>query len=167
MNRVAWASDLGSEFDAFLFAPIGEEKNGMSLSVVSALARLDVDPWQEAADLAGLPTEIAIKRLASLITALPGLLSAHLDSGKTAARLIALLPARASSKIASRETNSGVVAMTKANRLVYVIFFVMAVLATAQFVAASRQPLSPSGGAPSPATSGTAFPPLPPLTAGQ
>jgi hypothetical protein len=167
MNRVAWASNVGSEFDAFLFAPIGEEKNGMSLSVVSALARLDVDPWQEAADLAGLPTEIATKRLASLITTLPGLLSAHLDSGKIAARLIALLPARASSKIALRETRLGAGAITKANAYIYAIFFLMAVLATAQFVAASRQPVSQTGDAPSSATSSTASPPRPPLPAGQ
>ncbi len=43
---------LGSEFDNFLFAPIGVDKNGMVLSVVSALARLDVDPWEEAEELA-------------------------------------------------------------------------------------------------------------------
>jgi hypothetical protein len=42
------ASRLGSEFDDFLFAPIGEDRNGMLLSVLSALARLDIDPWQEA-----------------------------------------------------------------------------------------------------------------------
>jgi hypothetical protein len=32
-----------SEFDPFLFAPVGEERNGMLLSVLSALARLEVD----------------------------------------------------------------------------------------------------------------------------
>lgn len=40
-----------SEFNAFVFAPIGEERNGMLLSVMSALARRDIDPWQEAARL--------------------------------------------------------------------------------------------------------------------
>ena len=38
-------------FDPFLFAAIGEEQNGMLLSVLSALARLDLDPWYEAASL--------------------------------------------------------------------------------------------------------------------
>jgi len=42
----------GSEFNDFLFAPIGEDKNGMLVSVLSGLARSDVDPWQEAAKLA-------------------------------------------------------------------------------------------------------------------
>ena len=54
MANPASVANLGSEFDAFLFAPIGEEKNGMLLSVVSALARLNIDPWQEAANLATL-----------------------------------------------------------------------------------------------------------------
>jgi hypothetical protein len=42
-------AQLGPEFENFLFAPIGEDSNGMVLSVLSALARLDIDPWQEAA----------------------------------------------------------------------------------------------------------------------
>ena len=54
MPCTASISYLGSEFDDFLFAPIGEERNGMPLSVVSALARSDLDPWQEAAQLARL-----------------------------------------------------------------------------------------------------------------
>ena len=33
------------EFDDFLCASIGEEKNGMTLSVMSAFARRNVDPW--------------------------------------------------------------------------------------------------------------------------
>ena len=54
-----------SEFDRFLFAPIGEEKNGMLLSVLSALARLDLDPWREAAELARMPKHTAKQRLTS------------------------------------------------------------------------------------------------------
>jgi hypothetical protein len=67
MVRAASIFGLGREFDDFLFAPIGEEPNGMSLSVVSALARSNVDPWQEAAKLARLPAKTATQRLASLI----------------------------------------------------------------------------------------------------
>ena len=64
----------------------------MLLSVLSALARLDVDPWQEADELARLPGDTATQRLASLIAALPDGPSAHLDPGAVATRLIALLP---------------------------------------------------------------------------
>lgn len=83
---------LGNEYDAFLFAAIGEDRNGMALSVVSALVRLDVDPWQEAADLARLPFDSAVKRFAGRIAALPDQDQAHRDSPTVAARVIALLP---------------------------------------------------------------------------
>jgi hypothetical protein len=62
---------LRREFDAFLFASVGEDRDDMPLSVLSALARLDVDPRQEAAQLALLPVKTATQRLASLIAALP------------------------------------------------------------------------------------------------
>jgi len=67
----------------------------MPLSVLSALARLDIDPWLEAAELARLPRETATQRLASSIAALPEGPSAHLEHGTIAARLIALLPRQA------------------------------------------------------------------------
>ena len=72
---------LGSEFDNFLFEPIGEDKNGLRLSVLCAPARRNIDPWQEAARLARIPEETAIRRLASLIAALPDMTSARLSSG--------------------------------------------------------------------------------------
>ena len=39
-----------SEYNAFLFAAVGEEKVG-TLTVLTALTRLGIDPWQEAARL--------------------------------------------------------------------------------------------------------------------
>jgi hypothetical protein len=71
MTRDTSIYRLGSEFNPFLFAPIRQDKNGMLLSVLSALARLDIDPWQEATKLAGLSTDAATKRLASVIATLP------------------------------------------------------------------------------------------------
>src|ERR1700722_275587 len=92
MTRCTSIALLGSEFDSFLFAPIGADRNGMLVSVLSALARLDVDPWQAADDLARLPQAEAIQRLALLIAPLPDSPSTHRDLGTTADRLIALLP---------------------------------------------------------------------------
>jgi hypothetical protein len=60
------------EFDDFLYAPIGADGGEMPLSVLSALARLDLDPWQEAAELSELPKGTATQRLAALIARLPG-----------------------------------------------------------------------------------------------
>jgi hypothetical protein len=63
----------------------------MSLSVVSALARLGVDPWREAARLAGLPRAAAASALAGMIGKLPAA-AAHFDVVACATRLIDLLP---------------------------------------------------------------------------
>ncbi len=57
-----------SALNEFLFAPVGTEANGMTLSVVSVFARLGNDPWQEAGRLAGLPEPEAIESLARIIT---------------------------------------------------------------------------------------------------
>jgi len=83
-----------SQFNEFLFASIGKEGNGMPLSVVSALARLEVDPWQEAARLADLPKELAAAALDGLIRRLPAGGWDQADTRKIADRLIELLPRR-------------------------------------------------------------------------
>jgi hypothetical protein len=94
---------LGPEFDAFLFAPVDGGGKGALLSVLSALARLDVDPWREAAELAQMPKEAANRRLTSLIAALPDAPAARLASATIADRLIKLLPRVDPSSVASRE----------------------------------------------------------------
>lgn len=83
-----------SRFNEFLFASIGQEGNGMSLSVVSALARLEIDPWQEAARLSDLPKELAAAALDLLLQRLPAGRWDQTDTRTIAARLIELLPRR-------------------------------------------------------------------------
>ena len=68
----------------------------MLLSVLSALARMNVDPRKEAAALAELPRKEAVHRLSCLIEALPVRPSAPEDPVTIAARLIKLLPHRSS-----------------------------------------------------------------------
>jgi hypothetical protein len=82
------------ELDDFLHSPIGMEKNEMPLSVLSALARLGLDPWEEAAELSELPRDRAAQRLAMLIVRLPGGQWAQEDAGAIASRLTELLPSR-------------------------------------------------------------------------
>lgn len=99
MERSTPIPQLGSEFNAFLFAPVGEDKNEMVLSVLSALARLNVDPWLEAVSLTKLSERAAIERLTSLIAALPNASLVCRNPAEVAARLIALLPRGAVSEI--------------------------------------------------------------------
>ena len=82
----------GSAFDSFLFAAIGEDRNGTPISVLSALARLGVDPWLKADELAHLPKEAAGRNLAMIIASLTGAPSVQAQSSSIATRLIALLP---------------------------------------------------------------------------
>jgi hypothetical protein len=125
MKRSGLVCSLGSEFDNFLLAPIGDDNNGMQLSVLSALARLDVDPWEEAATLARLPGDTATRKLASLIAALPAEPSARPDSATIAARLIPLLPRRVGSSVPSRPTLPGVGTVTRSPLTTYLIFYVI------------------------------------------
>jgi hypothetical protein len=115
-------SPLNPEFNDFLFASIGEEKNGMLLSVLSALARLDIDPWQEAVRLARLPKDLARQSLASLIAGLPSGRWAPSDSTVIAARLAQLLPSRNSSKASSVVANRSVLEMTRHLAMMWLIY---------------------------------------------
>ena len=156
MTPAASVSFFRPEFCDFLYAAIGADRNKMSLSVLSALARLDIDPWEEAAELSELPKHAATQRLASLLARLPGGRWAQADSRAIADRLIELLPRRSSSKMPSAEKARGLREMTGspvAIRLICAAFG-----AAALIIAASREPSPRSDPADAPAFS-TASPP--------
>ncbi|KJC56599.1 hypothetical protein UP10_33440 [Bradyrhizobium sp. LTSPM299] len=92
MARPVAESSLRPEFNAFLFASIGKNCDGMQVSVLSGLAQSELDPWAEAAELALLPGKVAIERLALLIGKMPDRGWAYPDAVAVATRLIALLP---------------------------------------------------------------------------
>ncbi len=112
---------LNSEFNDFLFAPIGEERNEMPLSVLSALTRLGIDPWQEAARLTRLPKEPATQSLASMIEALPGGRWAISDSGAIAARLVQLLPSRNHAETSSNAKALSVAAGSDLRQVIFAL----------------------------------------------
>jgi len=85
-----------SEFDEFLFAFVGKEKSGLELTVLSALARLGLDPWGEAARLSELSKEAAEGALTTTIAKLPGGDWKVSDSQSIAVRLVNCLPRRGS-----------------------------------------------------------------------
>ena len=132
-------SVVGSEFNVFLFAHVGEDRNHTPLSVLSALARLNLDPWQEAAELAQLPRESATQRLASSLAAQADGPPPHLEHGIIAARLIALLPRHSDSETLARGTvvDASNVRKFRAGMCMYAIFFI--VMMTAQWIAPSLQ----------------------------
>src|SRR3546814_8169615 len=60
-----------SGYEPFLFAPLWQEGSGSELSVLSALARLGLDPWKKAAELAGKSKAEAAESLAAILRRLP------------------------------------------------------------------------------------------------
>ena len=118
-----------SEFGAFLFAEICDEQNGMPLSVVSALTRLGVDPWKEAARLAALPSRTAAEALAAMIERIAGAAGQRPDAAKIAAGLIELLPRGGSARDSAPRAANG---PNNSRRIVvwqvYVILFLAAAL---------------------------------------
>ena len=95
-----------SEFSDFLFAFVGEEKSGLQLTVLSALARLGLDPWVEAARLSKLPKEAATHALAAAIATLPEGDWKLSDSRSIAVRLLNCLPSRGSPSANSPQSRS-------------------------------------------------------------
>jgi hypothetical protein len=144
MTHAALTPLLGREFDPFLFASIGDERDGPLLSVVSALARLDVDPWNEAASLARMPRDRAKQRLTFLIASLPNCATTGLAPEIAAARLIALLPQAESVNTAAAATLRPVAANSWSG--LFIGLAVLALLLVGYFVFEARASNAPSGG---------------------
>lgn len=90
--RSAYAPVL-PEMDSFLFARVGDEVDGIPLSVLSALARLGLDPRAEAARLSHLTSKAAASQLARLFARLPDRPWTSPEIRRIASRLVELLPA--------------------------------------------------------------------------
>jgi len=158
MTHATLTSSIGIEFNDFLYASIDDDRNGKLLSVFSALARLDIDPWLEAAKLARLPKEAATQRLAELIAALPDEASAHRQVRTIAARLIAFLPRQVDPVAPPERKSLGAGAM--ASRQPYASALLLLIL-IAFFGLLIRPPSKPSDSAHPPAASSISTVPPP------
>jgi hypothetical protein len=161
MVRAASLSVLPSTYDRFLYAPVGESTHGALLTVISVLARQNVDPWEEAANLSRLPPETAGRRLAAMITASAGRPS---NQAAVADRLIALLPHRIASADSAPTTWSSMPPADwrppRVNLMVIAIY--IGVMVLSQWIAASFLERSPANGASSiPSTLGETLPSTP------
>ena len=148
MTHAALAPLIGPEFDRFLSASIGEDRNGTGLSVLSALARLDVDPRQEATSLARMSTEAAAGRLTALIDALPHGPASAVPSKTIAADLVALLPTTKKLNVSSPDNVLAVVGVRRAQirvSLCALVALIVIVLA----LSANDSPGSGNGATPS------------------
>ncbi|MCE8456521.1 hypothetical protein [Rhodovulum sulfidophilum] len=80
------------EFERFLYASVGEDRNGYVVTVLSTLARLGLDPWAETADLVTLGRDVARTRLGILLARSRDVPALASDYGRVARDLSQLLP---------------------------------------------------------------------------
>jgi hypothetical protein len=103
MTLAARFSLLHSDLNDFLFASVGDEQNGMPLSVISALTRLGVDPWEEAGRLAALPKALAAEAVALMIARFQIARPLRSDNLAVSHRLVELLPKRPQAEPPTRD----------------------------------------------------------------
>lgn len=81
-----------AEFERFLYASVGEDRNGSVVTVLSMLARLGLDPWNETAELVTLGREAACARLGLLLSNFRDVPALGRGHGSLAGELSLLLP---------------------------------------------------------------------------
>ena len=150
MTRTALTPLIGAEFDKFLCAPIGEDRNGTTLSVLSALARLDVDPWQEAVCLAQMPRATAAMRLTTLIDALPDESTKNIRAKGIVDDLVALLPK--SGGFTVRPTDSVLAVVDPRQTQIRMTLGALFILILIVFALSARLSSAPEDGAKPPAS---------------
>jgi len=82
---------LRTDLNDFLFSPVANDENGMHVTMLSALARSGVDPWDEAASLAALSQESATQKVVQMLGGVPNGPSPGDQTTSLAARLVAQL----------------------------------------------------------------------------
>jgi len=112
MSRMDFLRQGATPFDSFLYAAVGEDLGGNTVSVLSTLARLGLDPWDEAADLADLTRADARTRLERLLARFGDVPALRQDHGAIIPRLVELLP-----KASGRPVGRGIALPSSAGAL--------------------------------------------------
>jgi len=113
-----------------LFSAVGAEEDGIPLSMVSALTRLGLDPWDEAGRLSSLSKREAVEQLARLIAELPDSHRPLAEARKIADGLVEQLPQHDTDPPSpSREVSRRYRWPTLPQRSQFLIFFVVAAAA--------------------------------------
>ena len=94
MSNIQSLHPDGHDFDPFLYAVLGEDRDGASVTVISALARLGLDPWKAAAELAALDPKAARERLGTILEGVKDVPKLDRELGSVAANLVLKLPKR-------------------------------------------------------------------------
>jgi hypothetical protein len=138
-------SPLAAQLGDFLYAPIGEDNNATPLTVLSALARQNVDPWEEAADLSRLRGDAAMRKLTSMMAALPQGALADCEPNAVAARLLVLLPHSSAFDLSPRKAIGSVKAVHHSSAVTIILSIItyFALTFLTQWLIASVQRSTP------------------------
>lgn len=147
-RRYTAYSPADAAYNEFLFALVGDADEGMPLTVASLLGRQGLDPWEEAARLAGLAPAAAAAAFRPVVArGSPGGKPAA-DISRIADRLVRLLPKR------SQPPRAGAIDRNRpAMILIYVLCAALALGYAVDFLADSgastgANPLTTSAGRP-------------------
>ncbi|TCO69098.1 hypothetical protein [Rhodovulum euryhalinum] len=116
------------EFERFLYAPVGEDRNGYVVTVLSTLARLGLDPWTETADLVTLGRDAARVRLGALLSRFRDVPALAGDHGRVARDLSQLLPAGPPKGPLMQAASTVADGRLGASRTLWAIFAILVVL---------------------------------------
>ncbi len=94
MSKVGSSASSTADFERFVYADVLKESNGMELSVLSALSRRGLDPWQEAQRLAQLPGLVAADGLDPLRSTCRSIITLRREGDSRTPRGAASRPAR-------------------------------------------------------------------------
>lgn len=107
MSESVSSASITADLERFVYADVALDPNGVELSVLSALSRRGLDPWDEAQRLAQLPRPAAADGLAQTLKMVPAVQSLRLDVKVVSDRLVALLPDRRSATNATLSSKPG------------------------------------------------------------
>ena len=92
MSRMDGLRQTETPLDQFLYAELGNDSAGNTVSVLSALARLGLDPWAEAVELSAMTQDGARQHLRLLLARLHDVPELDHDRDLIIARLVQVLP---------------------------------------------------------------------------
>lgn len=92
MSRMDGLRQTETPFDRFLYADLGGDRAGNTVSVLSALARLGLDPWAEAAELSSMTQDGARQHLKLLLARFHDVPELDHDQDKMISQLVEALP---------------------------------------------------------------------------
>lgn len=133
MREIANDSPGGREFEPFLYASIGEDRNGNIVTVLSTFARLGLDPWKEAAEVSTLGREAGRERLVLLLSRFRDVPTLGRDCGAVAQELILLLPERSTLHAKSLAGSFGAKAPMISPSLILAILMIIVIVAQVIF----------------------------------